>query len=95
MCVSCAIDLLEVFIDNNVTGSELFSNEFFESASQNGTLPPESMFVMENGEVTIRLPDSFTASCSMQVNVSCPELVIINQTMELDYEIQGEEVHST
>ena len=89
LCISCVADLLNIFLENNVTESELFSEDFIEAAVENGTLPEGSVLVMEDGQLAIILPDSFSGSCSNEVNVSCPELVIINQTLELDYEIQG------
>ena len=89
MCTLCAVNLLQDAYDAGIR-SELFSDDFIEAAD--GTLPTGSMLAMEeDGQLAIRLPDSFSASCSMGEGVSCPGLVIINQNfMEIDYEIQGE-----
>ena len=88
-CTSCAVGILQDAYDAGIR-SKLFSDEFIVGATQNGTLPKGSMFVMENGQFAVRLPDSFVANCRMEEGFACPGLVIINQTMELDYEIQGE-----
>ena len=37
----------------------------------------------------IELPENFSAQCSMDVNVTCPRMVIINETMVMEYLIQG------
>ena len=94
LCASCVIDILEIFHGNDTKEDELFSDEFVDLASQNETLPLGSVLIMEGGQLAIILPDSFSASCSNEVNVSCPGLVIINQTLELDYEIQGKISHT-
>ena len=89
MCTLCAAELLQEAYDAGIR-SELLSEEFVDGATQNGTLPEGSMFVIDNGQLAVRLPDSFVANCRMEVGIACPGLVIINQTTEVDYEIQGE-----
>lgn len=84
MCAECVVNLLEVFNENNITGNELFTEEFVEASIQEQTLPQGS--VLNLTDVVIYLPDSFSTEC----NESCPQLVIINQTSQVDYMIDGE-----
>ena len=77
--------LLEVFHANSVTVDELLTENFVRVAIRNGTLPPDSVLRELNGEKAIFLPESFSAGC----NGSCTPLVIINQSLNLEYDIQG------
>ena len=79
------MELLEVFHTNNVTIEELLTTEFVQGAMRNGTLPSGSVLGDLNGEKAIFLPESFSTQC----NVSCTPQVIINQTLDLEYDILG------
>ena len=87
MCTECAVELLDIFHSNNVTMDELFTEAFVEAATDNGTLPLGSKLQEFNGEKAIYLPPSFSRECN--ASIDCPPLVIINQTLQMDYEIQG------
>ena len=86
ICTGCAVGFLEVFHANNVTVDELLSEAFVQIAIRNGTLPPGTVLGELNGEKAIFLPETFSAQC----NRSCTPLVIINQTLNLEYDIQGQ-----
>ncbi|CAI8001615.1 Integrin beta-1, partial [Geodia barretti] len=85
ICTGCAVGFLEVFHANNVTVDELLSEAFVQIAIRNGTLPLGTVLGELNGEKAIFLPETFSAQC----NRSCTPLVIINQTLNLEYDIQG------
>ena len=85
MCARCVVDLLEVFNNDSVTVDELLTVEFVSNAIMNDTLPVGSMLGMLPEGEGIFLPESFSDSC----NASCPRLVIINRTMQVDYVIMG------
>lgn len=88
LCARCVVDLLEVFFDNGVMIDELLTEEFIASAIMNETLPVGSrleMLANGTGDEAITLPMSTSSDC----NASCPQLVIINRTMMVDYEIMG------
>ena len=84
VCTECVVELLEVFHENNITRDELFTEAFLQEAIRNGTLPFGSELRDLNEEKAIFLPESF--SC----NASCTGLVIINQSLDLEYDILGE-----
>lgn len=86
-CTECVVDLLEEFYSRNVTVEELLTESFVKTAMRNGTLPFGSNLHTLNGEKAILLPESFSRQCND--SVTCPRLVIINQTLELEYVIQG------
>ena len=85
ICTACTVALLEVFHSNNVSVEELMTERFLREAVRNGTLPIGSILRDLNGEKAIFLPESFSRQC----NRSCTPLVIINQTLDLDYDVQG------
>ena len=94
LCASCVIDLLEQL---NILGvkESIFTEEGLAEALRNATLPEGSNLTMvvysdEKLNVTaILLPPGFTAECSGSVNVTCPRFYIVNETQEMEYEIQG------
>ena len=98
LCTSCVVERLEVL---NIAGIdvELFTDEGLQEAIDNNTLPEGSMLTMvKYGTDTtgtdmiatvILLPAGFSTECSVSVNVSCPEFVIVNETLEIEYEIEG------
>ena len=84
-CAECVVNFLEVFHENNVTVSELLTDDFVEASIQNGTLPPGS--TLDLVDMVIRLnPNNTITGC----NTSCPPLVITNRTQQVDYVIDGE-----
>jgi hypothetical protein len=93
LCASCVIDLLEQL---NILGvkESIFTEEGLAEALRNATLPEGSNLTMvvysdEKLNVTaILLPPGFTAECSGSVNVTCPRFYIVNETQEMEYEIQ-------
>ena len=87
MCVECAVELLDAFHSNNVTVEELFTEAFLEAAIDNGTLPLGLKVEDLDGEKAIYLPPSFSRECN--TSLECVPLVIINQTLQMDYEIRG------
>ena len=86
ICTECVVELLDIFHTNNVTVEELLTESFVQAAIRNKTLPAGSVLRDLNGEKAIFLPESF----SLQCNVSCTPQVIINQSLELDYDILGQ-----
>ena len=87
-CAICVIEMLETFINDDIKVDELFDTDFIVSAINNGTLPEGTVpdfLSNETAEVAIFLPSNFSVQC----NNSCPQLVIINQTLLVDYEILG------
>ena len=97
LCASCVVDLLEVLNALGVNDS-LFTAEIFAEALRNGTLPEGSnLTTVSYGDQTmmmtvaaIMLPPVFSSNCSSSVNVTCPQFYIVNETQEMEYEIQGE-----
>ena len=86
-CASCVIDRLEELNDRGV-GYELFTDEVLSEVILNGTLPIGS--TLNISDSTILLPESFVFECSINFNVSCPDLYIVNDTMDfLEYFIEG------
>ena len=84
-----------MFFDLGV-GDELFTSD---GVISNSILPVGSeLVIVSTGGFSvnaIQLPDSFTSSCSMDVNAACPTLFIANDTLDiLEYEIQGEYIHT-
>ena len=90
LCASCVFDLLEML---NATGIGVFTPAGFEAAVLDGLLPVGSMLTRFPDEpmdvMAIQLPANFTANCGMSENVTCPPLAIINETMSVDYMIEG------
>ena len=87
-CARCVVEMLETFTNDNIEADELYDPDFIVRAINNGTLPDGTeLYFMSNepSETVIFLPSSFSVQC----NNSCPQLVIINQTMLVDYEIMG------
>ena len=95
LCASCVVDLLAALNDANI-GSELFTEDGLKDAMSMGTLPAESQLatVMNNDMMmtVITLPEGFSTNCSMKMSASCPQLVIANDTLVLDYQINGKPV---
>ena len=87
MCTECVVDLLDVFHSNNVSVDELLTEAFVRAAIRNGTLPIGSSLQNLNEEKAIFLPNNFTRQCNS--STACTPLVIINQTLHLEYEILG------
>ena len=94
LCASCVVDILIMLNEVNIT-DELFTERVLQDAISNGTLPENSTLSrVTYGDglmvVAIFLPDEFSEQCSMSVNVTCPRFVVVNQTFEMEYEIDGE-----
>ena len=95
LCASCVIDRLEQ-LRNGGVDIELFTPEGLEEAIMaNGTLPEGSNLTMATyGEglktAAIQLPEKFSTECSSSVSASCPRFYVVNETQEMEYEIQGE-----
>jgi protocadherin alpha len=87
-CASCVVDLLVMLNDTGV-GLDVFTATGFNSTLENGDLPAGSVQTLFSDGVSmvpaIELPASFAASCGMSNNVTCPPLVIINETMAMPY----------
>ena len=87
-CAKCLVELLKILNINSLNDNELFNANFVEAAIMNGILPRGTVLGSLNNvtsDVAIFLPVSFSVGC----NNSCPQLVVINQTMLVDYEITG------
>ena len=93
LCASCVVDLLDTLNATEI-GDEVFTPAGLESAVLAGLLPMGSTLATFFDGVmnvqAIELPANFTASCGMSENVTCPPLAIINETMSLQYIIEGE-----
>lgn len=94
LCASCVIDILEQ-LNNAGVNETLFTPEGLEEAIVSGTLPGGSNLTMVtygNGltAMAIILPPEFSTDCSASVSVMCPQsFFIVNETMEMEYEIEG------
>ena len=91
-CASCVIDLLDVLNDRDF-GFNLFTPEVLLNATLNGSLPDGTfltqVMIDEMIVAALELPEDFSADCSSAVNASCPQFVVINDTLEMEYEIQS------
>ena len=90
-CARCVVELLEPFNNRSIEDTKLFNADFVEDAIMNGTLPRGTVLGSLNNmtsEMAIFLPVSFSVEC----NNSCPQLVVINQTMLVDYEIMSKAI---
>ena len=89
-CAKCAVEFLETFNKEEVSDSELFDTDFIHEAIVNGTLPMGtalSSLDSATSETAIFLPMRFAVKCN-----NCSPLVVIRQTMLVDYEIMSKEV---
>ena len=90
-CAKCLVELLETLNIRNLKDTELFNANFVEDAIMNGALPRGTVLRSLNNmtsEMAIFLPISFSVKCKN----SCPQLVLINQTMLVDYDITGKAI---
>jgi protocadherin alpha len=95
LCTSCVLDLLDTLNDRDIDSEQLFSDEGLAVAT--GVFPEDSVLTAvtygDEDELTAKaifLPRNFSQSCSESVGVStCPQFVIVNETLELEYEIEG------
>ena len=90
-CARCVVELLEPFNSRDIDDTNLFDADFIDAEIMNGTLPRGTVLGSLNNmtsEVAIFLPMSFSVNC----NNSCPQLVVINQTMLVDYEIMSKAI---
>lgn len=90
MCAKCVIDLLEIFRERNVSVNELLTHEFVQTSIENETMPNGSYIQqMNDGQSSILLPQSFVDELC-NVSTECTQMTIVNQSLFLDYEIEGQ-----
>ena len=93
MCASCVVEILDNLNMTGIGPDSLFTEDGVSMAVANGILPMGSRLTMfrddEMEVLAIELPQNFSMNCGMRVNVTCPQLVIVDQIMVMEYQIQS------
>ena len=93
MCTSCVVEILDSLNMTGIGPDSLFTEDGVSMAVANGMLPMGSRLTMFRDDdmvvLAIELPQNFSMNCSMKVERSCPQLVIVDQITVMEYQIQS------